>query len=134
MSYFIAPHPYHMARRWARMAECEQPDHHHSYMLTVDIQEQDEAYVLKALVPGLKAEDLNVQVLEDVVTIDGEFKSSEDEYLVRELPHGSFHRSLRLPASLDAAKAEARIEEGVLTLTLPKAESARPKTVKIAVK
>jgi HSP20 family protein len=134
MSYFIAPTPYRMARRWARMAECEQPGHNHRYMLSVDIQEHDDAYLLKALVPGLKAEDLNIQVLEDVVTIEGEFKGSEEEFLVRELPHGSFHRSLRLPASLDADKAEARIEEGVLTLTLPKAESARPKTVKVAVK
>ena len=53
---------------------------------------------------------------------------------MRELPHGSFHRSLRLPVALNAEKAEARIENGLLTLSLPKAESARPKTVKINVK
>ncbi|MBI4732427.1 MAG: Hsp20/alpha crystallin family protein [Chloroflexi bacterium] len=134
MTYFIAPTPYRMARRWARMAECEQPEPSHRYMLSVDLREQDDAYMLNALVPGLKAEDLNIQVLEDVVTIEGEFKGDENEYLVRELPHGSFRRTLRLPAALDAEKAQARINEGVLTLTLPKAESARPKTVKIAVK
>jgi HSP20 family protein len=132
MTYFIAPHPYHMARRWARMAGIQEPDH--DFTLTVDIREEDDAYVLSALVPGLKAEDLNVQILEDVVTIEGEFKNDEKEYLVRELPHGSFHRTLRLPAALDAGKSEARINDGVLTLRLPKVESARPKTVKVTVK
>lgn len=134
MTYLVAPYPYRMARRWARMAEYEQPHRLHGYTLSVDIREQEDAYVLQALVPGLKADDLNIQVLEDVVTIEGEFKAGENEYLVRELPHGSFHRSLRLPVALEAEKAQAKISDGVLTLTLPKAESARPKNIKIAVK
>ena len=134
MTYFISPTPYRMARRWARMAECEQPESSSHYTLSVDLREQDEAYLLSALVPGMKAEDLNIQVLEDVVTIEGEFKADENEYIMRELPHGSFRRTLRLPVALDAEKAQAKITDGVLTLTLPKAESARPKTVKISVK
>jgi len=132
MTYFIAPHPYNMARRWARMAGMQEPDH--DFTLPVDIREEDDAYVLNALVPGLKAEDLNVQILEDVVTIEGGFKEGENEYLVRELPHGSFRRTLRLAAALDAGKSEARITDGVLTLRLPKVESARPTTVKVNVK
>jgi HSP20 family protein len=100
----------------------------------VDVRDEDDAYVLSALVPGLKAEDLHIQILEDVVTVEGEFKADENEYLMRELPHGSFNRTLRLPATLDADKADAKITDGVLTLRIPKAESARPKTVKIAVK
>ena len=131
MTYFIAPNPYHMARRWARMAGYEPA---RDFSLSVDVREEEDAYILSALVPGLKADDLNIQVLEDVVTISGEFKSDESEYLVRELPHGSFERSLRLPVSLDASKAEAKISDGVLTLHLAKAESARPKTIKVAVK
>jgi HSP20 family protein len=134
MTYFVSPYPYRMARRFARMAEFEQPEHSSSYTLSVDIREQDDAYELSALVPGLKAEELNIQVLEDVVTVEGEFKADESEYLVRELPHGSFSRTLRLPVDLDAEKAQAKITDGVLTLHLPKAESARPKTIKIAVK
>lgn len=132
MSYFIAPYPYRMARRLARMAEYEQP--RHDFTLAVDVREENDTYVLQSLVPGLKADDLNIQILEDVVTIEGEFKGDENEYLMRELPHGSFQRTLRLPVSLDASKAGAKIVDGVLTLTLPKAESARPKTVKVAVK
>lgn len=129
MTYFIAPNPYRMARRWARMAGFQESTH--DFTLAVDIREEDDAYTLSALVPGLKAEDLNIQVLEDVVTIEGEFKADESEYLVRELPHGSFRRSLRLPATLDASKAEAKITDGVLTLRLTKAESARPKTITV---
>ncbi len=131
MTYFIAPHPYRMARRWAQMAGFEPS---HDFTLAVDVREEDDAYVLNALVPGLKADDLNIQVLDDVVTIEGKFQADESEYLVRELPHGSFRRSLQLPAALDASKAEANITDGVLTLRLAKAESARPKVIKVAVK
>jgi HSP20 family protein len=53
---------------------------------------------------------------------------------MRELPHGSFRRTLRLPATLDPEKAQAKITDGVLTLRLPKAESSRPKTIKVDVK
>jgi len=131
MTYFIAPHPYQLAQRWARMAGYEPS---RDLSLAVDVREEDDAYILSALVPGLKADDLNIQVLEDVVTIAGEFKADESEYLMRELPYGSFNRTLRLPVTLDAGKAEAKIIDGVLTLRLAKAESARPKTIKVAVK
>ena len=131
MTYFIAPNPYQIAQRWARMAGYEPS---RDLGLAVDVREEDDAYILNALVPGLKADDLNVQVLEDVVTISGEFKDEEAEYLMRELPYGSFSRTLRLPVTLDAGKAEAKITDGVLTLRLAKAESALPKTIKISVK
>ena len=131
MTYYVASYPYSMTRRWARMADVEP---RRDFNLSVDIREEDDAYILNALVPGLKADDLNIQILEDVVTITGEFKADEQEYLMRELPHGSFERTLRLPVPLDAGKAEARITDGVLTLRLVKAESARPRTIKVAVK
>ena len=131
MTYFIAPNPYQIAQRWARMAGYEPS---RDLSLAVDVREEEDAYILNALVPGLKADDLNVQVLEDVVTISGEFKDDESEYLMRELPYGSFSRTLRLPVTLDAGKTEAKITDGVLTLRLAKAESARPKTIKVAVK
>ena len=131
MTYFIAPHPYEIAQRWARMAGYEPS---RDLSLAVDVREEDNAYILNALVPGLKAAVLNVQVLEDVVTISGEFKDDETEYLMRELPYGSFSRTLRMPVTLDAGKAEAKITDGVLTLRLAKAESALPKTIKVAFK
>ena len=131
MTYFISTYPTRMARRMmTRPAEYQSNDD----TLAVNIREEEDAYVLSALVPGLKADDLNIQILEDVVTIEGTYTADESEYLLRELPHGEFHRSLRLPVQLDADKAEAKIKDGLLTLRIPKAESARPKTIKVAVK
>jgi HSP20 family protein len=102
--------------------------------LAVNVRDETDSYVLTALVPGLKADDINIQVIEDVVRIDGQFAEDQSKYLLQELPSGSFRRELRMPSPLDANKVEARIADGVLTLRLPKAESARPKTIKIASK
>lgn len=126
MSLYIQPYSFRRATR--RLASLPQ-----ERVLGVNIQEHDDAYVLSALVPGLKAEDLNIQVLEDVVSIEGEYKTDEAEYLLSELPNGSFRRSLRLPAPIQADHVEAKIADGVLTLSLPKAESARPKKIQVSV-
>jgi len=126
MTFYLHPYPYRqLARRAAQNQERS---------LGINILEQDDAYVLSALVPGLQAEDLNIQVLDDVLRIEGEYKAEESNYLVRELPTGSFSRTLRLPSSIDADKVEARIADGTLTLTLPKAESARPKRISVKTK
>jgi HSP20 family protein len=131
MTYYISTYPTRMARRMITRPAANQST---DYALAVNIREEQEAYILSALVPGLKADDLNIQILEDVVTIEGVYAADESEYLLRELPHGEFHRSLRLPVQLDADQAEAKIKDGLLTLRVPKAESARPKTIKVAVK
>ena len=129
MTLYIQPYPYRrMIRRWA-----EQPQGPEYRSLGVNVREQDDAYVLSALVPGLKAEDLNIQVLENVVSIEGEYRADEAEYLLSELPRGDFRRDLRMPAEIQADKVEAKITDGVLTLTLPKAESAKPKKINISV-
>ncbi|MEW5939907.1 MAG: Hsp20/alpha crystallin family protein [Chloroflexota bacterium] len=129
MTFYLSSYPYRQARRWSRMAD--QPIQH---TLAADVRDEEEAFVLTALVPGLKADELNINILEDVVRIEGEFKQDEADYLMRELPGGSFERALRLPAPVNAEKAEARIADGVLTLRLPKAESARPRKIAIAAK
>lgn len=126
MTFYLHPYPY---RQLARRAV-----QNRSHSLSINIREEEDAYVLSALVPGLKAEDLNIQVLEDVLRIEGEYKAEESEYLVHELPSGSFARTLRLPSNIEAEKVEARIADGILTLTLPKAESARPKRISIKAK
>jgi len=126
MTFYLQTYPYQRPyRRVSRWNDNSQRT------LGVNIREQDEAFVLSALVPGLNADDLNIQALDDVVRIEGEYKQEENEYLVRELPHGSFTRTLRLPAAIDSDRVEAKIAEGVLTLMLPKAESARAKKIKI---
>jgi HSP20 family protein len=126
MTFYLHPHPY---RRTARQMAAS-----NERSLGVNIREEDDAYILSALVPGLKADDLNIQVLEDVLRIEGEYKLDESEYLLQELPHGSFKRTLRLPTVIDADHVEAKITDGVLTLKLPKAESARPKKINITSK
>ena len=112
---FAQDRPYRrMARRW--------------------VEDRDQTLginILSALVPGLKSDELNIQILDEVIRIQGEYKMDEGSYLVRELPNGSFTRTLRLPAAIDAEHVEADITDGVLTLRLPKAESARPKQIKI---
>lgn len=133
MTLYIQPYPYrNMARRlatWNRNVACEQS-------LRVNVHDEEDALVLKALVPGLKADDLTIQVLEDVVHIEGAFPEANEnqEFLLNELPSGSFRRTLRMPAAIQADKVEAKITDGVLTLRLPKAESARPKKIKVSAK
>jgi HSP20 family protein len=130
MTLYAYPFPHRIARRWMTTAE----NGHSDRYLAVNIQDENEAYLLTALVPGLNAEDVNIQVLEDVVSIEGKYPEDENEYLVKELSSGPFRRELRLPAALEANKIEATIVDGVLTVRLPKAESAKPKTIKIAAK
>ena len=123
MTFYLRPHPYRHTVR--RLHENNQQ------ALGVNIREEEDAYLLSTLVPGLKAEDLNIQVLDDVVRIEGEYKADENEYVLRELSSGSFTRTLRLPSAIEADSVEAQISDGVLTLKLPKAESARAKKIKI---
>ena len=132
MTFYIQPYPNrrHLSRRMAAMNGGSSREH----FLNVNVRDDEDNFVLSALVPGLKADDLNIQILEDVVRIEGEFQANDEEFLLRELPNGSFHRSLRMPTEIDADQVEAKITDGVLTLRLPKAESARPKKIKIAVK
>ena len=130
MTFYAYSFPHRMTRRWMAAQ-----DHAESTrFLAANIRDEDDAFVLTAFVPGLKADDLNIQVLDDVLRIEGEFPVDENEYLLQELPSGSFRRELRLPSALDPEKVEAKIADGILTLRLPKAESARPKKIKIASK
>ena len=124
MTFYVQTYPYRrMARRWAKNRQDT---------LGINVREEEDAYVLSALVPGINSEDLNIQVLEDVVHIKAEQTAETDgNYLVRELPTGLLTRTLRLPAPIDADHVEADITNGVLTLILPKAESARPKQIRI---
>jgi HSP20 family protein len=127
MTLYIQPHPFRrMTRRAVR-------NHSDQRALGVNVREEDDAYVLSALVPGLKAEDLNIRILENVVSIEGEYRAEDADFLLSELPRGPFHRTLRLPTEIEADKVEANITDGVLTLTLPKAESARPKRIQVNV-
>jgi len=106
--------------------------------LAVDIYEKDDALVIKAAVPGIKPDDLNISVTGDVITIKGETKEAEEtkneNYHRRELRFGSFCRSVRLPTEVDVNKVDAVFAEGILTLTFPKPEEKLPRSISIRVK
>jgi HSP20 family protein len=101
----------------------------------VDLFETDDTVVVKAPLPGIKAEDLEITLSDGSLIIKGEAKHQgevdEDHYHRREIVYGSFYRSVPLPGLVEFDKAEAQVRDGVLTVTLPKAEAARPKTIKV---
>jgi len=104
----------------------------------VDMYETDNEVVVKASIPGIKPEDVNITVTDDLLTIKGETKEEQEvergSYHLRERRYGAFERCIRLPVPVKADKAEAVFQNGVLTLTLPKVEKARTKTIKVKVK
>ncbi len=104
----------------------------------VDMYETDNAVVVKAAMPGVDPKDVEISVTGDTLTIRGEVKKEEqvkeENYLRRERYYGSFCRSFLLPTRVVADDAEAVFENGVLTLTLPKAEEVKPKTIKVKAK
>jgi HSP20 family protein len=104
--------------------------------LPVDVWSDDEAFTIQAFVPGLDADNLNIEVLNNTVSIRGEFKSEKGEnikYLTCELPQGYFSRVITLPVDVDASKVEASIKNGLLQLHVPKTEAHRPRTIKVNV-
>jgi HSP20 family protein len=103
--------------------------------LAVDVYETENDVVVKSAIPGVKPDDIDISLTGDVLTIKGESKFEEEvkdeNFVRREMRYGSFSRTVTIPAPVIADKAEADFENGMLTLTLPKAEETKPKTIKI---
>lgn len=101
----------------------------------IDLWETDDRVMVRAALPGVKPEEIDVSVSEGVLTIKGEHKEERKEekesYYHREIRYGAFSRSIQLPCRVDHERAEAEFENGVLTISLPKAEEVRPKTIKV---
>lgn len=104
----------------------------------LDLYETENDVVLQANLPGLKAEDVHINVTGEMLTISGEVKekseSKERAYHLREQRWGSFERSISLPTLVKPDLAKAEFENGVLTITLPKAEEVKPKSIAIKAK
>ena len=104
--------------------------------LPLDVAEEDDKYIVKASIPGVAPEDVEVTLTDSCLTIKGETREDEEvkkeSYHLRERRFGTFMRSITLPVPIETDKIEAYNENGVLTLSLPKAEALKPK--KIAVK
>jgi HSP20 family protein len=106
-----------------------------SWNLALDVAETDNEFLVKASLPGIKPEELEITYNANVLTIQGETKEEKDvdekHYHLRERRYGSFSRSISLPATVKQDAIEATYEAGVLTLHLPKAEEAKPKRIQI---
>jgi HSP20 family protein len=103
--------------------------------LPVDMTECEDSYIVKAAIPGMKPDDLDISVTQNVLTIKGEVKADEEtkdaRYYLRERRWGSFARTVELPAPVKADAVAAEYVDGVLHLTLPKADEVRPKRISI---
>jgi HSP20 family protein len=104
--------------------------------LALDVYTDEDAIVVEAALPGVRPEDVDISILGDTLTISGsmreEKKNDEGGYSYREIRRGNFSRSLTLPGGLSADAAKARFENGMLRLSIPKAEEAKPRQIKIS--
>ncbi|MGA9821148.1 MAG: Hsp20/alpha crystallin family protein [Desulfobaccales bacterium] len=120
---FFAPQAW-----WGRLWESE-------WVPAVDVSETPEQITVKAELPGIDAKEIDISLVGDMLTIKGEKKSEREEkkenYHLVERNCGAFSRSLALPAAVNAEKIEAKYEKGVLTITCPKKEPVKPKTIEI---
>ena len=115
--------------RWGWMAPMSAAN------LAIDMVETKDEVVVKAALPGVKPEQVEVTITGNTLTISGESKEEsevkEKDYIRKERHYGSFTRSVTLPSGLKADRADATFEDGVLTLKVPKSEEVKPKSIKI---
>jgi len=103
--------------------------------LALDVLENEDAYLVKAAIPGIDPDDLDITYNNDTLTIQGEMKHEEEKegerYHLQERFYGKFYRQVRLPSAVNANAIQANYEHGVLTLTLPKSEEVKPKKISV---
>ena len=104
----------------------------------VDMYQTDDEVVVKAALPGFKADEVQINVTGDLLTIRGEHKAEEEKqeksWHIREQRWGTFERSVALPTDVVSDRADAAFENGILTIKLPKAEEVKPKTITVKAK
>ena len=146
MSNLIRWDPYgevlSLQRRMDRMFDSLYPAEPRAEQNTtaLDMYETDNDVIVKVSVPGYKPEDIQVTLTGDTLTIKGEVKSEQEErdkkrnYIRREIRQGSFQRVVILPSGVKGDEAKAEFENGLLVLTVPKAEEVKPKTIQVKAK
>ena len=104
----------------------------------VDLYQTDDEVVVTASLPGLKSDDVQITVTGEMLTLKGEFKQKDEvkekAYHLREQRYGAFERTFALPTEVVSDKAKAEFENGILTITLPKAEEVKPKMITVKAK
>lgn len=115
--------PYRMSENWG---------------LALDVAENEDGYTVKASVPGINPDDLDITLEDNVLTIKGEVQNDEEieeeKYHIRERRYGSFSRSIKFPVLVQSDNIAASYDKGVLTLDVPKAEEVKPKRISITTK
>ena len=105
------------------------------WALALDVAETEDKFIVKASLPGINPDELDITFTDNVLTIKGEIKEEQDieegKYHLRERRYGMFQRSIALPVPVDADKIEATYKDGVLTLSIPKVEEIKPKKISV---
>jgi len=105
------------------------------WMLPLDVSETDDDFIVTASIPGVKSDDIDISLTDNVLTIKAEIKSEETRedarYHLQERRFGIFSRSIALPTPVDADKVQAVYKDGVLTLNIPKTEEVKPHKIEI---
>jgi len=109
-----------------------------STMPAIDLYQDKDNVVVKAILPGIKSDEVQISVSDGVLNLRGEYTQVNEQkdvtYHLREQRFGAFERAVRLPTEVQTEKAKAEFENGILTITLPKAEAVKPKTINIKAK
>jgi HSP20 family protein len=122
-----------MMRRLFDESEAAEP----VYSIPMNLSSNKDEYVLTALVPGMTSEDVTIEFNSGVLSVEGEYPNRLTEEMdvhLSELPVGKFSRSIEFSDAVNSEKIEAQLKDGVLTLHIPKAEEAKPKTIKVVAK
>lgn len=138
MTLYINPvrRPYRRRMMDEMMRDWDE-DYSANLTFPIDVIANNDSFTIKALLPGVLPDDLEIHIVNEIVTIAGEIKFDREEganFLLEEIPAGKFHRVLTLPTPLDSSKVQAEIDNGILTLMVPKAEEAKPRTIKVTKK
>ncbi len=131
MSMYIKPYTRYQRVPSYRWNSAESDIH-----VPLDVILDGDSYLIEMIVPGLDPEDVEIEIIENTIIVQGQFIEAEEDqkYLRKERPTGKFRRVVRLPKLLDTEKSEANLQKGILSLRVPVAEEALPKTIKVKAK
>ena len=126
-----------MNRLWRGFGTATTREGAEDWNIAIDVVQKPEEIVVNASLPGVKPEDIDVTIEDNVLTLkaerQAEHKEEDSRYLIQERSYGSYYRALRLPDTVDLNKVKSTYDKGVLSISLPKAEEKKPKQIKVNV-
>ncbi len=134
MTYYLSTPQIEARKRFLRNLIENSYDRERVMSFPMDLYSKADEYVLTAMLPGLTAEDVEIQFNNGILTISGEYADKRvegDEYFFSELPVGKFSRAIEINEPIKSDKIDAAMKQGLLTIRIPKAEEAKPKSIKI---